>query len=180
MVDFILNKYNSILKSREDVVALFNAALQSSIEDNVTYLEASIDTYLSRFFENSIEGLLIEVKKIKDQYKDKITFKPDIGLNKSLDKKTAHAYAEACLSSGLFNGIDIYGIENGQDLEHFKPIYRLAKIQKLKTKIHIGEFSDAHSIKETIELFEPSEIQHGITAIHSDYVIDMLVERDIQ
>lgn len=180
MVDFILNKYNSILTSSEDVVALLNASIQSSIDDNVTYLEASIDTFLSRFFENSIEGLLDVVSEIKTQYKHKITFKPDIGLNKNLDKKTAHAYGEACLSSHLFDGIDIYGIEFEQDLEHFKPIYRLARMQKLKTKIHIGEFSDAHSIKETIELLEPSEIQHGITAVHSDYVMDMIAERDIQ
>jgi adenosine deaminase len=180
MVDFILNKYNSILKSSQDVVALLNASMQSSIDDNITYLEASIDTYLSRFFEDSIEGLLAALKKLKEQYKDKITFRPDIGLNKSLDKKTAHTYAEACLSSNLFNGIDSYGIEFGQDLEHFKPIYHLAKMQNLKTKIHIGEFSDAQSIKEAILMLNPSEIQHGITAIHSDYVMDMIRERDIQ
>jgi len=180
MVDFILNKYNSILKSSPDVVALFNASIQSSIDDNVTYLEASIDSYLSRFFDDSIEGLLVEVENLKNKFEDKITFRPDIGLNKSLDKKTAHAYAEACISSNLFDGIDSYGIEFGQDLEHFRPIYRLARMQKLKTKVHIGEFSDAQTIKQTIELLEPDEIQHGITAIHSDYVMDMILERDIR
>ena len=180
MVDFILNNFNSILNSREDVVALFNASLQSSIDDNVTYLEASIDTYLSRFFDNSIDNLLVEVKAIQETYNDKITFKPDIGINKSIDKKLVNTYAEACFDSNLFNGIDIYGIETGQDLEHFKPIYRQANKLDYKTKVHIGEFSDAQSIKNTIELLDPNELQHGISAIHSDYVLDMIIERDIQ
>jgi len=180
MVDFIFNKFNSILKSREDVVSLLNASLQSSIDDNITYLEASIDTNLSRFFNNSIEDLLVEVKAIKETYNGKLTFKPDIGINKSIDKKIANTFAEVCFESNLFSGIDIYGIETEQNLEHFKPIYQQANKLNYKTKVHIGEFSDAQSIKETIELLNPDELQHGITAIHSDYVIDMIKERGIQ
>lgn len=59
-------------------------------------------------------------------------------------------------------------------------MYKSAKEKHLKTKVHIGEFSNAESIKTAILLLNPDEIQHGINAIHDDYVMDMILERNIR
>jgi adenosine deaminase len=47
-------------------------------------------------------------------------------------------------------------------------------------KAHIGEFSDAESIKKMIESFELNEVQHGITAVNSKEVINYLIKNKIQ
>lgn len=180
MVDFIYNHLNHCMKTKEDVINFMNMSIKSSIDDNVTYLEASVDVGLARFFNNSIEALINEVKRIKDYYKPKIDFRPDIGLNKDLPSEKAYSYSEICIESGVFNGIDIYGKEANKNLASFQELYKTAKKKKLKTKVHIGEFSDYKSIDEAIYLLNPNEIQHGINAIHSQKTIDLILERNIR
>ncbi|MGC6284071.1 MAG: hypothetical protein ACON4X_00300 [Polaribacter sp.] len=69
-------------------------SIMSSIDDNVKYLEASIDINLARFFDDSIEAIIRETQKLVDRYRDQIDFQPEIGINKDLELKTAYAYAE--------------------------------------------------------------------------------------
>ncbi|MGC6284072.1 MAG: hypothetical protein ACON4X_00305 [Polaribacter sp.] len=76
--------------------------------------------------------------------------------------------------------MDLYGREANQDLSPFVDLYKSAKEKHLKTKVHIGEFSNAESIKTAILLLNPDKIQHGINAIHDDYVMDMILERNIR
>ena len=180
MIDFITNHLNNNLTTSQDVIHFMENSITSSIDDNVKYLEASVDINLARFFDNSIEAIIVETQKLVDKYQDQIDFRPEIGINKDLELKTAYAYAEQCISSGTFKSIDLYGREANQDLSPFVALYKTAKHNHLKTKVHIGEFSDADSIKTAILLLEPDEIQHGINAIHDDYVMDMILERDIQ
>jgi adenosine deaminase len=155
-------------------------SIESSIDDHITHLEASVDVGLCRFFDASIHGLIAEVKRIKEKYKSKIDFKPDIGINKDLQVDKVLLYSDACMSSGVFNGIDIYGKEGRQNLSHFNELYKTAKQNHLKTKVHIGEFSDAKSIENIIEALEPDEIQHGINAVQSHRTMDMIFERKIR
>ena len=85
-----------------------------------------------------------------------------------------------CVDSGVFKSLDIYGDENEQRLDGFLNIYKYAKTKNLKTKVHIGEFSDYKTIENTIELLEPDEIQHGIRAVESTYTMRMITERGIR
>ena len=180
MIDFIYGQLNQIIQTKRDVINFMEMSIESSIDDNVTYLEASVDVGLSRFFEDSIDGVIAEVKRIKEKYQSIIDFKPDIGINKDLPIDQVFLYSEACISSGIFNGIDIYGKEAGQNLTHFKAVYKTAKQHHLKTKAHIGEFSDVASIEKMIDALELDEIQHGINAVNSNKTMDMIVERNIR
>jgi len=180
MIDFINKQVNNHLKTKEDVINFMEMSIQSSIDDNVTYLEASVDVSLARLFNDSIEAVICEVKKIKEKYKSKIDFKPDIGINKELPLNKVFSYGEACIDSGVFNGIDIYGKEENQNLVPFQELFKTAKKHNLKTKVHIGEFSDHKSIYQTILLLNPNEIQHGINAVNSQKTIDLILERNIK
>ncbi|MFT5983400.1 MAG: adenosine deaminase [Ulvibacter sp.] len=180
MIDFIYGHLNKIMLTKRDVINFMEISIESSIDDNVTLLEASVDVGLSRFFDDSIEQVIAEVKRIQDKYKSKIDFKPDIGINKDLPLDKVFSYSEACMDSGVFSGIDIYGKEANQNLTPFQELYKNAKKYNLKTKAHIGEFSDNKSIEETIELLEPDEIQHGINAVNSDRTMEMIFERNIR
>lgn len=180
MIDFIYGHLNKIMLTRSDVVNFMEISIESSIDDNVKLLEASVDVGLSRFFDDSIEQVIAEVKRIKEKYKSKIDFKPDIGINKDLPLDKVFSYSEACMNSGVFSGIDIYGKEANQNLAPFQELFIISKKNNLKTKVHIGEFSDCKSIEETIELLEPDEIQHGINAVNSDKTMEMILERNIR
>lgn len=180
MIDFIYEHLNKIMLSKEDVINFMEISILSSIDDNITYLEASVDVGLARFFDNSIEALIAEVDRIKNKYQSQINFVPDIGINKDLPLTKVYEYGEKCMDSGLFFGIDIYGKEAGQDLNPFKELFQTAKKKNIKTKAHIGEFSDEKTIEETIHLLNPDELQHGINAVNSDKTMDLILERGIK
>ena len=180
MIDFIYGHLNTILLTKSDVINFMEIAIESSIDDNITLLEASVDVGLCRFFDDSIDGVIAEIKRIKEKYKSKINFKPDVGINKDLPVDKVFLYSEACINSGVFNGIDIYGKEANQDLTHIKEVFKTAKQNNIKTKAHIGEFSGPKSIENIIEILEPDEIQHGINAVNSNRTMDMIFERNIR
>lgn len=180
MIDFIQDRLNKIMLTKKDVINFMEMSIESSINDNVTLLEASVDVDLCRFFDDSIDALIAEIKRIKETYKSKIDFKPDIGINKHLPLDKVFFYSEACMASGIFSGLDIYGKEGNVNLTHFKDVFKAAKQNNLKTKAHIGEFSNAKSIEKMIEVLEPDEIQHGINALQSHKTMDMIIERNIR
>ena len=180
MVNFIYGSLNTIMVSKEDVIKFMELSIESNIDDNVTYLEASVDVNLARFFNDSIEEVIEVVKNLKETYKTQIDFKPEIGINKDLPIDKVYLYSEACMDSGIFEGIDLYGKEADQNLKPFEELFESAKKNRLKTKVHIGEFSDSKSIEKTIYSLNPDEIQHGINAVNSTKVMDLILERDIR
>jgi adenosine deaminase len=180
MIDFIYGHLNQLMIAKEDVINFMEIAIESAIDDNISLLEASVDTNLARFFDNSIEQVIVEIKRIKEKYKSKIDFKPDIGINKDLPLEKIYSYGNTCIESGVFNGIDIYGKEANQNLESFKELFDSARKNNIKTKAHIGEFSDYKSIEETIHLLNPDELQHGINAVTSEKTMDLILERGIR
>lgn len=180
LIDFIENKVNSIMQTEEDVIYFMEMSLKNSIKDNVRYLEASVDIDLVRFFDYSIEKFIEEIDKLKQKYKSKIDFRPDIGINKHYKLENLYLNALICINSGVFSGIDIYGKEDKSDVSRFKSLFEFARQKKLKTKAHIGEFSPCDTIEETIKLLQPDEIQHGIKAADSKKTMDMILQNKIQ
>jgi len=180
MIDFINTHVNSIMLTSDDMLFFMEMALKNSISDNVTYLEASIDIGFVRFFNDSIEELIAVVQQLKDSYKHLIDFRPDIGINKDYLLDKAYSDSIQCIESGVFGGTDIYGKERNRKLDVFFPIFEIAKMNGLKTKVHIGEFSDPSTIERVISLIHPTEIQHGIRAADSSETMNMILDHNIQ
>ena len=82
MMDYIINHVNTIMLTSDDVIYFMEMALSKGIDDNVEYLEASVDIGLVRYFDNSINKLIDVVEDLKIKYKSQINFQPDIGINK--------------------------------------------------------------------------------------------------
>ncbi len=180
MIAFINAHINTIMLSSKDVIFFMENAIESSIEDHVTYLEASVDINLVKFFDFSIEKLIDIVYELKNKYKSQIDFRPDIGINK--DSKIDEVYPNGikCIDSGVFNGIDLYGKELNRKLDGFVEIYKYARVKHLKTKVHIGEFSNCQTIEDAITLLNPMEIQHGIKAVESIRTMNMILNNNIR
>jgi len=180
MIDFIYGHLNTIMVKAEDVENFMEIAIESAIDDNVTLLEASVDLNLARFFDNSIEKVIDVTRSLKEKYKSQILFNPDIGINKDLEIEKVYSNGIKCIESGVFNAVDLYGQEVGKDLNPFVRFYDMAKDLGLKTKVHIGEFSNYESIDYTINLLKPDELQHGIRAVDSEATMDLIAENNIR
>lgn len=180
MISFIYNRLNKVMLSSDDVIIFMENGIKSSINDNVQYLEASVDVGLAKFFDNSIEQLIEVVYNLRTKYKSQINFRPDIGINKDYSIDKVYSDGMKCIKSGVFNGIDIYGKESGRKLEGFVEIFKTAQGRNLKTKVHIGEFSNYQTIDEAITLLKPNEIQHGIKAANSEKTMNIIRDNNIQ
>lgn len=164
----------------KDVQDLITLSIQDAVADGVTILEGSIDIQFVQHCNDSIDEFLSLVQSLVSKFKGSIEFRPELGLGKTFPKDKIDAWAPTCIESGLFKSIDLYGPEVEDGIEEFKYLYELSGKKGLKRKAHVGEFSDAASIKKFIEYFELDEVQHGIGAVHDDKVIQFLKDRQIK
>lgn len=95
--------------------------------------------------------------------------------NENLDK-----FLIPCIDSQVFKSIDLYGDETKDDFQRFKDYYKYAKSKGLKLKVHAGEFHSYNNVKKAIEILEVDEIQHGLGSVSSEYVMDLIKERNIR
>lgn len=180
MMRFIIEHVNTIMRSSDDVVKLMDIGIRSAIKDNVKHLEASVDTGLAKYFDNSLEAFIAAVGALKEKYKTEIDFRPEIGIKKSSDLEEVYREGMICIQSDVFDGIDLYGKETDQDLGGFKEFFQEARARNKKTKVHIGEFSDSRSVVHAIERLEPDELQHGINSAGSREAIQLILDRNIR
>ena len=180
MMDYIINHVNTIMLTSDDVIYFMEMALSKGIDDNVEYLEASVDIGLVRYFDNSINKLIDVVEDLKIKYKSQINFQPDIGINKDYQLDKVYSDGLECINSGVFNGIDLYGKESERTLNDFKEIFDHARLRNIKPKVHIGEFSNCQTIEDAITILKPVEIQHGIKAADSEITMNMILDNNIQ
>ena len=62
----------------------------------------------------------------------------------------------------------------------FVSLFILAEKHRINKKAHVGEFSDAQSVRQLVELFDLDEVQHGIGAAADDSVLKLLADRKIR
>jgi len=101
-------------------------------------------------------------------------------MGKTFDKLKIKKWAPACMESGLFKSIDLYGPEVMEGIDEFKDIFDAASRLNIKKKAHVGEFSDAKSVRDFIEYFDLDEVQHGIGAAQDEKVIEFIKKRNVR
>ena len=180
MHEYIGNYTRPRAATAQDAEDLITMSIEDAIADGVSVLEGSIDIQFVGHCENSIDNFLAMVSRIKENFKDKIDFRPELGMGKLFPKEKISAWAPACIESGIFKSIDLYGPEVFEGLEDFKPLYDLAGKHGIKRKAHVGEFSDAKSVKQFIDYFELDEVQHGIGAVQDEEILKYLVDKKIR
>ncbi len=163
------------VKTSQDVIDLITMAIDTAVEDGVTILEGSVDISFVNPF-GGVDKLADAVLAMKEAFKDKIEFRPELGMGKTFDFASIEKWAPALIETGIFKSIDLYGPEVLEGLEKFKGIFEFAAKQGLKTKAHVGEFSSAETVQKTIEFFNLQEVQHGIGAIQDKNVIKFLAK----
>jgi len=167
-------------KTPKDVKDLFEMSIQDAIADNVVWLETSIDIGFIKHYNNNIDKFLSDVSKLVLKYKKQIEIRPEVGIPKTLDRDFIRTWVYPLFESGVFKNVDLYGPEIFEGIEDFGYIFKLAEKHNIKKKAHIGEFSDAQSVRKFVEFFELDEVQHGIGAAADDSVLKFLADRKIR
>lgn len=166
-----------------DLPGAFNAAVDAAfmqaVSDGVTVLEMSMDAFMGRLFNIRPEEVVIAFTDSHRNIAPGIEFRPELGFSKSLPVRTLLSCFEPYVGMGFFRSIDLYDIENAQPLENFKELYRFARQMGLKCKAHAGEFGDAESVRQAVEILELDEVQHGIGAARSPEVMRWLARNKI-
>lgn len=177
----IISKYTRpACKNAKDVMDLIEMSIQTAIADNVVQIEGSIDINFIRQFDENLDSFLFAVDNLVKKYKKNINILPELGFAKTLEKKFLQKWADPMLKSGIFKSIDLYGPEIFDGIEDCAFIFKLAEKYSIKKKAHVGEFSDAASVKKFVKMFDLQEVQHGIGAVQDDNVLQFLADRKIR
>lgn len=168
------------IASKQDVHDLITMSLQDAIADGVSIIEGSIDIGFICHCDKNINTFLTMIAHLIDTFKDKIDFRPELGMGKTFDLRLIQKWAPECMRSGIFKSIDLYGPEVEEGITEFKNLFTLAEHLGIKKKAHIGEFSNAKSVQHIVEFFNLDEVQHGIGAATDDSVMKFLVDNNIQ
>jgi len=152
-------------------------------DDNVAYLETAIDSSWSyRLFYPDPIAFISCVEQLAKVHAPGLTVMIDMGISpKFLECEFSLQWFESCLATGGIASIDIYSCENkGFPFSAFTEHARIAADSGTRIKVHIGEFSsDELMIIETIKQLNVNEIQHGLNAARSEYILSMLRDRGI-
>ena len=143
----------------------------TAIKDNVVCIEGSVDIGFIKQFNENLDAFLEGISGIVKKYKNKIKIIPELGISKTIDQSFLKQWIEPMISSKVFKNIDLYGPEVSEGIEQCVYIFKLA---------HVGEFSDAASVKYFVEMFNLDEVQHGIGAAQNDKVLQFLADRKIR
>lgn len=177
--EYIFNEVNKRISKEEDVAFLIEETVKEAMEDGVKILETSIDCHeLMHFHEK--DNLFKTILNIKNKYKPYIDFRPEIGMAINTPREDLDKYLIPSIESGVFISIDAYGEETIDGYKRLKEYYKYAREKGLKLKVHAGQFLVAENVRTAIELLEVDEIQHGIGAVSSEYIIDLIEERNIR
>lgn len=177
----IIGKYTRPrCKTSQDVVDLVTMSIKDALSDNVEILEGSIDISFIGVFDEDFDKFFNSINDLVEEYRDKIDFRPELGIGKTFDHEKTSRWAPVCIESGVFKSIDLYGPEVTEGIEDFAGLYKLCAKKGLKKKAHVGEFSDAASVKAFAEFFDLDEIQHGIGAAGDDKVLRFLADKNIR
>ena len=174
---FIGNRFNST----EGRKLLIEATFVQAKHDGVTVLEIGEDVWgLGEFFHNDINELIYAFQEANDRIAPEIELRLQIGLSRHCTVD----YLEECLKNFWghreFYSIDLYGDELAQPIENFIPIYEKAAENDLVLKAHVGEWGTAQDIVTTVKALHLDEVQHGISAVQDEDVINFLAENNIR
>ncbi|MFH0893317.1 MAG: hypothetical protein V2A54_02685 [Bacteroidota bacterium] len=165
--------------AREDFEFAVESAIEEAISDGVTLIETSTDAFFSSYYPNGVAGLSTFILNTKKKYNKEILFMPELGITREKYSKEYENLILACMETGAFKSIDLYGEELSFDAENFITLYRTAEDLGIKRKAHAGEFGDAKSVRTSCEKLRLNGVQHGIAAATDSDVLRFLRDNKI-
>jgi adenosine deaminase len=148
--------------------------------DGVTVLEMSIDAGYASLFRIAPREIVATLRNAHQTFAPEIDYRPEIGFIRGLSIRKHLANLEPFLDFDFFRSVDLYDDEFAQPVKNFRELFRFARRLGMKCKAHAGEFGDAESVREAVEVLELDAVQHGIAAASSPEVMRWLAQNKVQ
>lgn len=178
---FIKNNILNLSTNLEGYSKLIECSIMTAINDGISKFDTSIDyRIIYELFDNDIEKMVYNLKKLKLKYINKINLNFDLGISRNAFKKEHEKIIILLIKCKIFNGIDLYGDELSKPIEVFKKIYRIAKKEKMELKAHVGEFGTSSDIYNAIKILKLDVVQHGISITNDEKVMRYAKKKNIQ
>jgi adenosine deaminase len=156
------------------------AAFMQAKQDGVAILEMSIDIYMGKLLNISPSKIVETLDHVHNSIAPEIDFRPELGFNRTFSVRSLLSAFEPYLDFNYFKAIDLYDDETAQPIKNFYELFRFAKKKGYRCKAHAGEFGDAESVREAVDILELDAVQHGIGAADSPEVMKWLADQKIQ
>lgn len=177
---YILTHLAPHLLDRSGFIYGMGACFQQALEDGVSLLEMSVDSAFITLFPGRGKGLVNLIREMQRAIAPDIHIIPQLGLNRAGNIPTLlHQVIEA-IDTGFFQSIDLYGDELCRPALDFREIYQTAAAAGWRLCAHAGEFGNAESVRNTVEVLNLQFVQHGIAAADSPDVMKWLADRQTQ
>lgn len=167
-------------KTADDIKDLFKMSFKDAKKDNIVKMEASIDVGFIKQFDLNLDAFLEFIDGLVKKQAKHLEFVPELGIPKTAEIDFLKTWCKPMLESGVFKSLDIYGPEIFESLNDLTFIFDLAEKHGIKKKGHVGEFSDAASVRSVVELYRLDEVQHGIGAANDEHVLEFLAKNQIR
>ena len=177
--DWIVKVYRPLMEQPGIFENAMKAAFMQAKHDGVTILEMSIDIYMGKLLNITPAKIVETLDHVHKSIAPEIDFRPELGFNRSFSVRSLLAAFEPYLEFSYFKAIDLYDDESAQPIKNFYELFRFAKNKGYRCKAHAGEFGDAESVREAVEILELDAVQHGIGAAESPEVMKWLSDQKI-
>ena len=177
--NWIVNVYRPLLERPGFFENAMKAAFMQAKDDGITILEMSIDIYMGRLLNISPGKIVETLNQVHKSIAPEIDFRPELGFNRTFSVRSLLSAFEPYLEFSYFKAIDLYDDESAQPVKNFFELFRFAKKQGYRCKAHAGEFGDAESVREAVDILELDAVQHGIGAAGSEEVMKWLANQKI-
>jgi adenosine deaminase len=148
------------------------------VADGITYAEVSFDIFLGNSVPWSKVAIIIEEEIAR--VSGTLQVSPELGVAREAPDPLWRRLADEALSSGLFEGVDIYGVELARPIEYFLPFLESVRRNARRVKIHSGEIGDPERIRHEVQTVNPYAVQHGVRSGEDTSVMELLAKRKIQ
>lgn len=155
------------------------AAFDQAKRDGVTKLVLTFGLGEEEQY-GSLRNFTKTINDIHKRIAPDINFIPEIAIGSTSNVSEIYNICQEYFNYGFYKSIDINGPEMVQPPATFKPLYRLAKSCGMRLRAHVGEFGNAYSVREAVEVLELDEVQHGIAAADCKHTIKWLANNNIQ
>ena len=182
-----LQKFNILRKFYTNQRAIERVAYEAVTDaatDNIKYLELRFNPVAQAraqgFSLDKVTSWICNaVAQAQDEHDIHANLILQVGRSESID--TAMKIADVAIAhrdKGVV-GLDLAGDEIWYPGRRFAKVFQHAQQAGLNATIHAGEAGGAENVREAIELLDAQRIGHGVQAIASSEVVQLIREREV-
>ena len=173
-----MNKWcDENVKQPNDYKTRVRASFLQAKRDGIKVFAPNIATCAKKNFQN-VDDFVDYIRCLIAEFSEDMKIYPELAVDRNKYSDDLKDLVKKLLDTGLFYSIDLTGDEN-LGVNNFREIYSMAKSYGIICKAHVGEFVDAKHIIEAIQTLNLDCVQHGISAISDNHVMEYLLRNNI-